>query len=92
MTLSPLSPAPPTTVQEAKLKDVSKKLEATFLAEILKNAGFGKTSDAFGGGQGEDQFSSFLIQAQAERIAESGGIGLAEHIFNALKDRANDAV
>lgn len=91
MTLSPLSSArPPTSPHEAKLRDVSEQLETTFLAEMLKNAGFGKTPDTFGGGQGEDQFASFLIQAQAERITKAGGIGLAEHIFDALKERADD--
>jgi Rod binding domain-containing protein len=75
--------------QDEKLHNVSQQLEATFLAEMLKSAGFGKTPDAFGGGSGEDQFSSFLVQAQAEKLVEAGGIGLAEQIFNALKDKSD---
>mgnify|MGYP001772772711 FL=1 len=77
------------TSQEEKLQDAANKLEATFLAEMLKTAGFGETPDTFGGGTGEDQFSSFLVQAQAEKIVEAGGIGLAEHIFDALKESIN---
>ncbi|WP_460272874.1 rod-binding protein [Celeribacter sp. ULVN23_4] len=77
--------------QDEKLRDVSEKLEATFLAEMLKAAGFGKTPEAFGGGAGEDQFASFLVQAQAEKIVEAGGIGLSEQIFNALKE-TNDGI
>lgn len=71
------------------LMDVAKKLEATFLTEMLKIAGVGKTPSAFGGGEGEEQFSSFLVSAQAERMVDAGGIGLAESIFDALKERAN---
>ena len=82
-------PPLPQASQEEKLRDVSQQLEATFLAEMLKSAGFGKTPDAFGGGSGEDQFSSFLIRAQAEKMVEAGGIGLAEQIFNALKDTSD---
>jgi Rod binding domain-containing protein len=71
------------------MRDAADKLEATFLAEMLKSAGFGKTSETFGGGAGEDQFASFLVQAQAEQMVKAGGIGLAEQIFNALKGDSN---
>jgi len=72
------------------LRAVAQKLEATFLAEMLKSAGLGESRDFLGGGAGESQFGSFLVQQQAEKIAESGGIGLAETLFNALKERQND--
>ncbi|WP_417240587.1 rod-binding protein [Celeribacter halophilus] len=71
------------------MRDAADKLEATFLAEMLKSAGFGKTSETFGGGAGEDQFASFLVQAQAEQMVKAGGIGLSEQIFNALKGDSN---
>ncbi len=51
--------------------------------------GFGKTPELFGGGAGEDQFSSFLRLEQARHIASSGGIGLAESLFEALKEQAD---
>lgn len=70
--------------------EAAKQLEASFLAEMLKSAGFGKTSESFGGGAGEDQFSSFLVQAQADAMVEAGGIGLAESLFEALKENSND--
>ena len=72
-----------------RLRRVAEQLEATFLAEMLKHAGAGDARQSFGGGAGEDQFGSFLRQAQAEEIAKSGGIGLAEHLFEALKERNN---
>lgn len=70
--------------------NVAKKLEANFLTEMLKAAGLGKPRDSFGGGVGEDQFGSFLRQAQADILVESGGIGLAQNLFEALKGRINE--
>lgn len=81
---------PQAKVQNAALMDAAKKLEATFLAEMLKSAGFGKSRDSLGGGAGEDQFSSFLVQAQATEMVEAGGIGLAEALFDALKERQDN--
>ena len=75
---------------DAALRGAAQKLEATFLAEMLKAAGLGESRSAFGGGEGEDQFSSFLVQAQAEEMVAAGGIGLAEALFDALKEREND--
>ncbi len=61
-------------------------LESTFLAEMLKSAGLGKARDSFGGGAGEDHFTSFLVEAQAKQMTKAGGIGLAESLYHALKD------
>lgn len=86
--LPPPRPAPnlPDYVRtDARLHEAAVQLEATFLAEMLKSAGFGETSASFGGGIGEDQFASFLVQAQAEALADAGGIGLAQSLFEALK-------
>ena len=77
------------SAEDQKLRELSVKLEATFLAEMLKTAGFGKSRETMGGGAGEEQFGSFLIQNHAQKLAESGGVGLSEHLFNALKGRAN---
>lgn len=71
-------------------KEVAIQFEASFLAEMLKSAGLHSSPSLFGGGSGEDQFSSFLIQEQAIQIARAGGVGLAEAIFTAIKDDANE--
>ncbi|MCF3592665.1 rod-binding protein [Rhodobacteraceae bacterium LMO-12] len=76
--------------RDQALMDAAQKLEATFLSEMLKVAGMGKTRDAFGGGAGEDQFASFLRQAQAEEMVKAGGIGLAESLYQALKEKADE--
>ena len=67
-----------------KLQDLSQQLEAQFLAEMLKSAGLGDVPEGFGGGIGEEQFASFLREQQSLAMTKSGGIGLAEAIFNAL--------
>lgn len=61
-------------------------LEASFLTEMLKAAGFGEQDNSFSGGTGEDQFASFHREAIARRMVEAGGIGLAEHFFNAMTE------
>jgi Rod binding domain-containing protein len=87
--LSPhMNPSPsqtPAPQQGEELMNAAKQLEASFLAEMLKSAGLGETPEAFGGGSGEGQFSSLLVQAQAETMVEAGGIGLAQQLFETLK-------
>ena len=76
--------------KDAALRDAAQKLEATFLSEMLKTAGLGETRQSFGGGAGEDQFGSFLVQEQALQIVRAGGIGLSEALFETLKERENE--
>ncbi len=72
------------------LREAATALEAAFLAEMLRGAGLGAPRGAFGGGAGEEQFSSFLAEAHARALAERGGIGLAEALFRALQDNGHD--
>nr|WP_309665664.1 rod-binding protein [Tabrizicola sp.] len=68
----------------------AQELEASFLAEMLGHAGLGEARETFGGGHGEDQFTSFLKEEQAKLMVQRGGIGLAELIFKSMT-RAEDA-
>ncbi len=86
---SATAPAIASNKGDAALRHAAEKLEATFLAEMLKSAGVGKPPESFGGGVGEEQFASFLRQAQADNMVKAGGIGLAEALFNALKEQVN---
>ncbi|MBI6629372.1 rod-binding protein [Pontibaca salina] len=70
----------------AALREAAVGLETAFLAEMLKSAGLGQHRESLGGGPGEGQFHSFLVRAQAEQIARSGGIGLAEILFQSLME------
>lgn len=87
----PASALPDYVQSDAKLRGAAQKLEATFLAEMLNSAGLGAPRDNFGGGIGEEQFASFLREAQAEKMVTAGGIGLAEALFEAMKVRMDAA-
>lgn len=75
---------------DQKLRSRAQELESVFLAEMLRHAGLGKAPGGFDGGIGEEQFASFLREAQARAIVAKGGLGLAEQIYNSLKERTDD--
>lgn len=76
MILTPLSPSP--------LRAKAAELESAFLSEMLGHAGLGAAKGDFGGGIGEEQFASFLREAEAKAIVKAGGIGLTEALFRAM--------
>ncbi|MGB3246035.1 MAG: rod-binding protein [Sulfitobacter sp.] len=87
MSVQAVNTPPQLSQEDQVLKDAAQKLEASFLAEMLKAAGLGKSREQFGGGAGEDQFGSFLVQEQAMAMVRAGGIGLTESLFDTLKER-----
>jgi Rod binding domain-containing protein len=92
MTVSPIQipqagPRADGASNEAALRDVARALEASFVAEMLRHAGFGESRESFGGGAGEDQFASMLRAEHARALVERGGIGLAESLFQSLVRR-----
>jgi Rod binding domain-containing protein len=70
--------------KDQTLMDKARELEASFLSEMLNYAGLGDTSGRYFGTVGEDQFGSFLRDAQARQMVDKGGIGLAESLFQSL--------
>lgn len=77
--------------EEATLRRTAQDLEASFLAEMLKYTGLGKSEGGFDGGVGEAQFASFLVDEYANKMTDAGGIGLAESIFKSLQKGAKHA-
>ena len=75
---------------DAELRAVAESFEATFLAEMLSYTGLNAMPEGFGGGAGEDAFSSLLTERHARLLAERGGIGLAERIFDILKQGTSE--
>lgn len=69
------------------IRQAAQQLETTLLSQMLKSAGLGSTQSSFGGGAGEEQFSSFLLDEHAKAITKNGGIGLSEQLFQALLRR-----
>lgn len=87
----PQGPAPDDrSVRSGQLRRKAEELEAAFLAEMLGHAGLGAARAQFGGGIGEEQFSSFLRNEQAKAMVKAGGIGLAERLFQALTARQGE--
>lgn len=73
---------------DEKIKDVAKKFEASFLAEMLKFADIIKPREGIsGGGAGEEAFSSFLVNEYAQEMSKHYNIGLAERIYSTLQNR-----
>ncbi len=89
----PVAASPHTARPEKSgpLWEAAQALEASFLARMLSSAGLGAAPEGFGGGIGEEQFSSLLRDEQARAMAGSGGVGLAESIFKSLVARASNA-
>ena len=71
--------------RDAALRQAAKEFEATFIAEMLTYAGFDKALSSRAGFGGE-AFSRLLIESYAADISESGSFGLADKIYNQLKD------
>lgn len=89
-----LPPSGPSPAPDARLREAAVRLEAGFLKEMLGAAGLGRTpglAGGLGGGAGESQFASFLLEAQATAMARAGGIGLAESLFAAMARDAEGA-
>jgi flagellar protein FlgJ len=93
MDIPPDLPAPAAPLKpemsksDARAWQAAKAFEANFLAEMLKVAGLNSMPATFGGGAGEDAFSSMLTREYADLMASRGGIGLAEQVFESLKSR-----
>lgn len=73
-----------TSQSPENLQKVAIEFEAAFITEMLKAAKFGEARDLNGGGAGEEAYASLLLHEYAKAMAETGGMGLAEHIVRAL--------
>jgi Rod binding domain-containing protein len=76
-----LSPASGPNAMHGRIKETADNFEASFLSALLQPV-FDSISTAppFGGGQGEDAFKSFMVDAIAKQTVKAGGIGLSADI------------
>lgn len=78
--LQPIAAAPKPT--DPRMRETAEAFEATFLAQMLKPMFEGLSTDGpFGGGEGEAQWRSFMIDAMAQQTVKAGGIGLADSVM-----------
>ena len=69
------------TAKRAKIKETAQNFEASFLSVMMQQMFEGvKTSEPFGGGQGEEMFKSMLTDAMSKQVTKAGGVGLASTI------------
>jgi len=77
--LAPLTPAQLAT--KAQIHKTAQAFESQFLSQMLGSMFDGVTTSApFGGGQGEEAFKSFLMDAFAKQMTKAGGIGITASV------------
>ena len=83
------APTPPLAVatpeQRAKVHATAEAFESQLLSLMMQPMFKGLHTDgAFGGGQGEEAYRSFLVDAVAKQTAKHGGIGLAAPVMREM--------
>ena len=84
-----MSPAllnkPVPAVEMARIEETARDFEAMFITEMLRPMFEGiKTNDMFGGGKGEEIFSSMLIDEYGKNMAAAGTLGIADQVKEQL--------
>jgi murein DD-endopeptidase MepM/ murein hydrolase activator NlpD len=73
--------------EEKKLREACRGFESAFLQKLMVQMRATVPKDGLLHGPYEDQYLSMFDQALADKLAESGGIGLADMMFSQLKDK-----
>lgn len=72
------------------LKKAAKEFEAFFLNYLLKTMRESVPKDGlFGGGTGEEIYTSMLDETLSKEMAKKGGIGIAELMLKQLEHKPN---
>jgi flagellar protein FlgJ len=76
------------TTDPAVAMKTGREFEAMFLGQMLQPmfAGMNKANSYFGGGHGEEAFSSMLVDEYGKAIAEHGGVGIAKLVAKNILD------
>lgn len=68
-------------LKRGQIRETAQKFEASFMSVMMQSMFAGvKTSEPFGGGQGEEMFKSLLTESMAKEVSKAGGVGLADTI------------
>ncbi len=87
LTVSPdlLAGAPQRPQPTARMRETAQAFEASFLSQMLKPMFEGLSTDGpFGGGQAEETWRGFMIDAMAKQTVRAGGIGLADQVVSEM--------
>ncbi|MEM6972331.1 MAG: hypothetical protein AAF577_05955 [Pseudomonadota bacterium] len=74
---APQTDIPPAPVPTAAMVQAGRDFEAAFLAEMLRHTGLDSLGGRAGGGMAEGQLAPMLTRAIADRLASTGGLGIA---------------
>ena len=67
------------------MRETAEAFEASFLSQMLKPMFEGLSTDGpFGGGQAEETWRSFMIDAMAKQTVKAGGVGLADQVVSEM--------
>jgi len=68
-----------------KAEKAAEEFEAVFIAEMMKPMFEGIKHDGdFGGGKGEEVFHGMLVQEYGKLISQTGSVGIADNIKDAM--------
>jgi len=68
-----------------EIKTTAKDFEAVFISQMMSHMFKGIKADSmFGGGNGEDMFSSMLVTEYGKEMAKGSGIGIADQLQKAI--------
>ncbi len=71
--------------QRARIKDAAQAFEAQLLSQMMQPMFEGiSTAKPFGGGDGEQTFRSFLLDAIGKQMAKAGGVGIAQPVMQEM--------
>jgi Rod binding domain-containing protein len=76
-----------TPTKEAKLREACQGFESVFLSKLFSEMRSTIPKDGLLHGQYEEQYYSMFDKALCDKLAESGGIGLADMMYRELKGR-----
>lgn len=83
--IRPAVAAPGQAKTREQIAAAAHKFESQFLSIMMGEMFKGvQVSAPFGGGEGEQAFRSFMMDAMAEQTAKRGGIGLAQPIMREM--------
>lgn len=63
-----------------QIKTAAQDFEASFVSVMLGQMFDGVGGGAFSGGESEQMFQSFMMDAFSKQITKAGGIGIAPHV------------
>ncbi len=80
------------TKELEKVTETAREFEAVFISEMLKPMFAGTELEApFGGGKGEEIFQGMMLQEYGNILAQTGGIGLADHVRDQMIEMQAEA-